>query len=263
MKTCLFCEKPAGSEEHIIPQWLTKYLGIGNTQIIPTRFSEDKGFKRKNPVNFGKFTTDTVCRDCNNGWMAQLESWLSKEVKPYFAESWEPETDLPEIQNLRPQLDTLKKWMLKTAITFQQILPESDLEEVDHSIYPAAKGAIPLKDHYILAAHIIEPAVVLGLRKGFPTWNGGYKPYQINKKSADFIIQINKLALRLLITPRAHPGWVGHHKMTKEGKTIYCMPLHLDYPQINPAPFEVAHVFPSLDAFQQSTEIYVEESPKK
>lgn len=134
---CIFCSNPSGSPEHVLPLWLLKHLQIVDERVTPTRFHEATGFKFGKTTKFRKFTTDTVCSQCNTGWMSQLENWLSKHVKPFFSESWEPEVHLPEIYSLRPEAKTLARWLLKTGITFQQVMPPEKQNEISSELYPS------------------------------------------------------------------------------------------------------------------------------
>jgi len=89
-KTCLFCDnllqskqsaKSPKSDEHVIPEWLQKHLGISGDYIRPTRVRTDgTGIIDVRTHLMGAFKAGTVCSKCNQGWMATLEA----ETKPHL-----------------------------------------------------------------------------------------------------------------------------------------------------------------------------------
>ncbi|MQQ07884.1 hypothetical protein GFB49_05415 [Epibacterium sp. SM1979] len=90
MKTCLFCKKKADSKEHVFGKWLQKVYDVapnperkphehdvlGDDGLVHTT---DKGplYGGGHPINR---TVRSVCRDCNSGWMAEIQD----NVRPIF-----------------------------------------------------------------------------------------------------------------------------------------------------------------------------------
>lgn len=75
--TCILCgQRKPGSMEDVIPRWVRKHLGI--TGDVTTRVG-DSGQQRVDPF-LSVPLRRVACRDCNNGWMSQLET----KVKPYL-----------------------------------------------------------------------------------------------------------------------------------------------------------------------------------
>lgn len=79
MATCWFCDSnKAGSREHMFPRWLNdvilgqlgSHIDVCETQRSETNVQE-RQWLRTGPA---KETVGTVCKGCNEGWMAQLES---------------------------------------------------------------------------------------------------------------------------------------------------------------------------------------------
>lgn len=73
-RKCVFCDRPAGSGEHVFPDWLRKlYKNVVATIVI----EQENGVKR---VYHKKIFSDkirSVCGDCNTGWMSSIEGRVS------------------------------------------------------------------------------------------------------------------------------------------------------------------------------------------
>jgi hypothetical protein len=113
---CIYCGKPADSVEHIFATWiiheLSRYTGRTFWQGTFTQGDKTTTFlrrrnKRGNPTF--EFTTDRVCRECNNGWMNRIDD----RVRRY----------LPNLMRGRPYVTSNKMckaiaaWAVKTAVT--------------------------------------------------------------------------------------------------------------------------------------------------
>lgn len=137
-RTCLFCGNDDLSKEHIFAQWLLKELGITNedvsmmhTTAIGTEIS-----KRKH--SFSKLVNGLVCKECNNGWMSNLEATCQFHIINLMnLEKLETEMSFLESNS-----ETIAKWafknviMLNSAVNCRRLVPESHY----HSLY---KGYIP------------------------------------------------------------------------------------------------------------------------
>lgn len=83
-RRCIFGDGKAKSREHMFPEWLNKTFrlpeGYTHDQIYVVRGND--GPRRPIP-KIATFETSSkcVCRDCNSGWMSELES----EVRPTLA----------------------------------------------------------------------------------------------------------------------------------------------------------------------------------
>ncbi len=83
MIDCRFCGEPARTKEHVWPKWLRSYPGFSATDVGSrgerfqrTEFSpvpDATGVTASVPLRLSNVTA-AVCRDCNNGWMALMES---------------------------------------------------------------------------------------------------------------------------------------------------------------------------------------------
>jgi hypothetical protein len=67
MRQCLFCDQTAKTKEHLWPDWVLRSLHVSG----PIRHSIGKSA----PVLLAapELQSRCVCRDCNNGWMSQVE----------------------------------------------------------------------------------------------------------------------------------------------------------------------------------------------
>jgi hypothetical protein len=101
-QTCIFCDRQAGSREHLWPAWIHRRLP--KRESIRITFANRPIAISNNP----EITVKTVCGACNGGWMSDLE-----------------ERCIPVIGNLMQDislpLDTsqqtlLATWTMKTAM---------------------------------------------------------------------------------------------------------------------------------------------------
>jgi hypothetical protein len=118
---CIFCGSRADlSREHVWPQWLRDHLsgrgvnvpdwGRGNPRTGATRNA------RRTQDGMPEELIRRVCRDCNHGWMAGLES----EMKPVFELLYEYQTTItPDMQNV------IARWTFKTAAVYEWVRPET------------------------------------------------------------------------------------------------------------------------------------------
>lgn len=114
IRLCIFCDQPvtkqSGSREDTVPKWLQKLLGIAAATVSPTLTSSagEQLAQRIHPVD--QLLTGGVCRDCNNGWMSQLES----ATQPILSALVRSERDLKTLN--RAERQTLSRWTVKTAL---------------------------------------------------------------------------------------------------------------------------------------------------
>lgn len=108
MPTCIFCDKRAGSREHLWPQWIHERKDFGPLRM--QRRNEER------EVPDPRITVRTVCRACNNGWMSALE-----------------EANIPFVGNMFQDLTLrierehqllISRWVTKTAMMFDSARPK-------------------------------------------------------------------------------------------------------------------------------------------
>jgi hypothetical protein len=108
---CVFCHKPIAPDappEHVIPKW----VGNAYPSAIFTTNGPD-GQKIMGKVI--EITVDSVCRECNHGWMSDLEAACAPMLKPML----KGETRGLNIANQA----RLAQWATKTAMTLDQTVP--------------------------------------------------------------------------------------------------------------------------------------------
>ena len=81
--SCIFCHRPADSDEDIFPKWLDKTWqlphGATHNEIRLLINNRDRGKVQRLAAK--KTRSKCVCESCNNNWMSQLEA----EVRPALA----------------------------------------------------------------------------------------------------------------------------------------------------------------------------------
>lgn len=113
-RRCVFCGSADLTKEHVWPRWLSEALG-GNG---PLRF-ERQGLGDE-PRAWARVSLDVtvgvVCRECNNGWLSDLEDAAKPLLEPLIR--GESVTLTPE------ESKTVALWCVKTALLFQYTHPE-------------------------------------------------------------------------------------------------------------------------------------------
>jgi hypothetical protein len=101
--SCIFCGKPAGSREHIWPQWILARKNFGPFRL-----------KRAGApaviLNNTELTTKAICGKCNTGWMSDLENEVIPILTPIFEDK---PVSLDEHQQ-----HVLAVWITKMAFLF-------------------------------------------------------------------------------------------------------------------------------------------------
>lgn len=64
-QACLFCDAPANSKEHVIPEWISKRLGVKDFLYPDRAVSPAHVRPRKQPISFASFRARIFCGDCN------------------------------------------------------------------------------------------------------------------------------------------------------------------------------------------------------
>jgi hypothetical protein len=115
-RKCVFCGNPAGSGEHVYPDWLRKQYGKTTATVV---IEQEGG---KNLTFSGALfqqTVKKVCGNCNNGWMHRIEEGVSSYLG-----------DMILSRNYPVQLDdsrqhALALWAQKTFMVVQSTFDEA------------------------------------------------------------------------------------------------------------------------------------------
>lgn len=117
-RKCLFCGQVADSREHVIPEWLSKRMGIRELGFHPAHYSEAGGLELRPLIKCEHLRTKQVCRTCNSGWMSALEAWAQNRLGPYV----EPAVVFDGFVGLKAipdESEMIVRWLLKTAIIIE------------------------------------------------------------------------------------------------------------------------------------------------
>lgn len=128
MRKCIFCNKETNfSSEHVFPQWLLRYLEIGNEATYFTHANIIGNIKSQRKHSFYNLKNNSICKECNNGWMSELEN----KAKEYIIDLIEHKPSNKILLNSR----IISIWLLKTIIllnlssNFEKIIGE-ELPEI-------------------------------------------------------------------------------------------------------------------------------------
>jgi hypothetical protein len=136
MRQCYFCGKEIAAHdppEHVIPKWMRKLRPPGTWFFTGPPVTLQGESTNPAPVAPGGFSkgpeikTDVVCKDCNGGWLSDLETRASNLLPPILA---------GDSQTL-PVGDQafLAVWAIKTAMMWQTVPPNER---------PDRTGGLPL-----------------------------------------------------------------------------------------------------------------------
>jgi hypothetical protein len=95
-KICIFCQRDDRkiTKEHIFPDWLSKMFGDEVT-------GRNEGVNANGSIMFNyeskifQQTVNSVCQDCNNGWMSEIENaakpiLVKIRIFPAVSAAWVP-----------------------------------------------------------------------------------------------------------------------------------------------------------------------------
>jgi hypothetical protein len=112
---CIFCDGTPTTIEDLWPKWVGKYLGRRHIRTVKGGGGKVEGPTRvfKGMSNVAK--AKVVCRECNGGWMHDLEDAASPILKRMFDETLT--IQLPRSDDAARR--ALSKWIFKTALMIQ------------------------------------------------------------------------------------------------------------------------------------------------
>lgn len=112
-KHCVFCDtvltKENRSKEHILPQWLLDFLNIRKVEIQPTHFSNIGVTLSTRQHTLDGLLAGQICKECNNGWMSNLELSVMPILKPLML----GKTTIIQLNDNERQI--ISRWTAKTA----------------------------------------------------------------------------------------------------------------------------------------------------
>ncbi len=115
MTKCLFCPNAADSKEHVFPRWITSALpGAGDLIHELERGAEKSTWS----AGYLGVQHRIVCKQCNHGWMHDLEEAARPMLSPMISDP-----DCPQ-RLMRSDQRILAKWAIKTAVVLHSIANE-------------------------------------------------------------------------------------------------------------------------------------------
>lgn len=192
-RKCIFCKGTDLSKEHIFAQWLLKELQITNNEFTMTHGNIFGHSISTRTHTYSNLVNGLVCKDCNNGWMSQLESFAQKHITNLMNLNGITE----ELAYLNENYNTIAKWVFKNVIllnsatNYRLIVPENHYFEL-------FSGKIP--DGVFIDMAFCENDVKLDWRQTprfFSTLHGDldYNPY-VNSYHITF--QIRRLLFKVV-----------------------------------------------------------------
>ncbi len=145
MRRCVFCDKEIWNRdppEHVIPKWMRKLRPPGTwffTSPPVTLQGESTNSTPASPGGFSKgpeIKTYVVCKACNEGWLARLESRAALLLPPMIGGIEQPLTI--------DEQAFLSVWAIKTTMMWQTVPPNERL--------------IGLEDYRYLREHLVPPS---------------------------------------------------------------------------------------------------------
>lgn len=137
---CVFCDRPIPASdppEHVIPTWMKRFrpkdTAFTSRLGIVTKGELRGTFTQPSPLSMRPdITTDAVCRQCNGGWMSDLETRASQLLPSMI--------DGEKRQLTAHDHAFLAVWATKTVMTWQTTKQLAQ--------------PIPLADYRWLRAHL-------------------------------------------------------------------------------------------------------------
>ncbi|MGE3843816.1 MAG: hypothetical protein AB7I50_19765 [Vicinamibacterales bacterium] len=165
MAACLFCgaEGPGIlTNEHVMPEWLLKYLGYTPQQQIThgVADSETGAVTKQRTHSAFTFVDGRVCGGCNHGWMSRLED----AARPILIPMMEGERQLADLT--LSEREILGKWTAKTAYmhSWAGLLKQPVQLEHLHSLYADLGTVAPRV--FVVAAHATYQQLTSYLQSG-------------------------------------------------------------------------------------------------
>lgn len=235
-------------------------MGRESEPIHPGYVSDSKGIvEQGNPRAIGNLVTRAICKTCNNGWMSDLENEIIPILKPLVSPNF---TDFSResLQPLEDHLALLKRWLLKTAVTLDKVMPSGDLlSDVPQSAPTWSYNNDMPSFNRVYAGWIKDGQFGTQIGRGFRIINGGkFKRNQIHDDSLNFRIQLNHLALRFAIIPEGE--WRPTNLITPHRGL--CLPRFLGAPTDLRSPKSHSVLFDSFHEFCTSCILQVGEAPE-
>lgn len=173
---CIFCDSASGArltKEHVFPDWLRQLFPRSPNDSHTRGQASWAGLEPTTAVTKGQGQAGSrrvkvVCKDCNNGWLSNMEN----QIKPLLMRLIRGEPCVLDTHAQR----TLAAWAAKTAMVGEFVQP--------------TKVAIPPADRQSFMRNQVPP------ESGWWIWIAG-------NGSIEWLTGINHFSARLNVTPVA------------------------------------------------------------
>jgi hypothetical protein len=111
---CIFCGsyftiENQKTNEHVIPRWLLKWLGIQDIIINPSHIRPTGEIVNSRSHSVENLVEGRVCITCNNGWMSRLEL----DTQPFLLDLMTGDRQVIDL--VESERFILARWMCKTS----------------------------------------------------------------------------------------------------------------------------------------------------
>lgn len=115
-RSCAFCQRQDRkiSGEHAWPLWIRELLASTDAYVVLARHARQQ-VRWPIPDTEMGVKVNAVCKPCNEGWMSDLETAATPIVRPLVLGH--------TIELTEPDLETLARWAVKTAMVFDLVTP--------------------------------------------------------------------------------------------------------------------------------------------
>jgi len=195
-KICMFCGGCGGNGEHIVGEWILRYLDLYKMRSrigfgVQRQSGEMDEIDAKQPLS--SFKTDAICQACNNNWMSQLENKVKPLLTPLLQTPW-PANDRPLFQSLFLHSAVITRWLIKTASTFGERMSVAVPENIRKAlfqgrVFPGIRADVSCN---------AECGAYIGMSRSWNCYiNEKIEVRELPARSFRFVLQLRHLAMRV------------------------------------------------------------------
>jgi hypothetical protein len=160
---CIFCDNPAGSAEHLWPDWVHEFIKTNGIQLIALRVRIND---EPEAIEFDlEKKMETVCHNCNNTWMSQIE----QKNRPRF---------LKMLKNEPLSLDPGGMKIITEWAVLKSMILESERPQHGKELFYTTEERIAFREHRQIPART-------------RVWVGALDEFHVGGHTTDFTIMVN------------------------------------------------------------------------
>lgn len=196
---CIYCDRNISSREksreHVVPQWILKYLNAEKEKINLVPISESLFVhKARSPTT--NTLTHTICSKCNNEWLSEIDRSCMPLVKYLATEIVITRSQIIEKFQIE-DIDKLKILIYKIFLNLFATSPFRDKKKKFYNEFYRTKSVPPGTNLFV--SHIIESHERKIALSHLDGWNDNELPSSDEKMDTPnirfkFFIQIGKIA---------------------------------------------------------------------